>query len=148
MRILIHENYDRLSKWVANYVADKINKSRPTKDKPFVLGLPTGSSPLGTYEELIQLYKEEQVSFQNVVTFNMDEYVGISEDHPESYHYFMWHNFFNHIDIQRENVNILDGNAADLEKVCTGYEAKIKAIGPGSIPRYLKMVMKFPSIIA
>ncbi len=99
MRIVIQPNYRALSKWVANYVADKINKSRPTKDKPFVLGLPTGSSPLGAYEELIQLYKEEQVSFKNVVTFNMDEYVGISEEHPESYHYFMWHYFFNHIDI-------------------------------------------------
>lgn len=129
MRIVIQPNYRALSKWVANYVADKINKARPTKDKPFVLGLPTGSSPLGTYEELIQLYKEEQVSFQNVVTFNMDEYVGISEDHPESYHYFMWHNFFNHIDIPRENVNILNGNAADLEKECNDYEEKIKAIG-------------------
>ena len=129
MRILIHEDYDRLSKWVANYVADKKNKSRPTKDKPFVLGLPTGSSPLGAYEELIQLYKEEQVSFKNVVTFNMDEYVGISEDHPESYHYFMWHNFFNHIDIPHENVNILNGNATDLEKECNDYEEKIKAIG-------------------
>ncbi|MCK4560134.1 MAG: glucosamine-6-phosphate deaminase [Calditrichia bacterium] len=129
MRIVIQPNYRALSKWVANYVADKINKARPTKDKPFVLGLPTGSSPLGTYEELIQLYKEEQVSLQNVVTFNMDEYVGISEDHPESYHYFMWHNFFNHIDIPRENVNILNGNAADLEKECNDYEEKIKAIG-------------------
>ncbi len=129
MRIVIQPNYRALSKWVANYVADKINKARPTKDKPFVLGLPTGSSPLGTYEELIQLYKEEQVSFQNVVTFNMDEYVGISEDHPESYHYFMWHNFFNHIDIPRENVNILNGNTADLEKECNDYEEKIKAIG-------------------
>ncbi len=129
MRIVIQPNYRALSKWVANYVADKINKARPTKDKPFVLGLPTGSSPLGTYEELIQLYKEEQVSFQNVVTFNMDEYVGISENHPESYHYFMWHNFFNHIDIPRENVNILNGNAADLEKECNDYEEKIKAIG-------------------
>lgn len=129
MRIVIQPNYRALSKWVANYVADKINKARPTKDKPFVLGLPTGSSPLGTYEELIQVYKEEQVSFQNVVTFNMDEYVGISEDHPESYHYFMWHNFFNHIDIPHENVNILNGNAADLEKECNDYEKKIKAIG-------------------
>ena len=129
MRIVIQPNYRALSKWVANYVADKINKAGPTKDKPFVLGLPTGSSPLGTYQELIQMYKEEQVSFENVVTFNMDEYVGISDDHPESYHYFMWHNFFNHIDILRENVNILNGNAADLEKECNDYEEKIKAIG-------------------
>jgi glucosamine-6-phosphate deaminase len=129
MRIVIQPSYPVLSKWVANYVADKINKAKPTKEKPYVLGLPTGSSPLGTYQELIQLYKEEQVSFENVVTFNMDEYVGISEDHPESYHYFMYHNFFDHIDIPRENIHILDGNASDLEKECNEYEKKIKAAG-------------------
>ncbi len=129
MRIVIQPNYQVLSKWVANYVAEKINKAKPTKDKPYVLGLPTGSSPLGTYQELIQLYKEEQVSFENVITFNMDEYVGISESHPESYHYFMWHNFFDHIDIPKANVHILDGNASDLEKECNEYEEKIKDIG-------------------
>ena len=129
MRIVIQPNYQIVSKWVANYVADKINAFKPTKEKPFILGLPTGSSPLGTYRELIQMYKEEQVSFKNVVTFNMDEYVGISEDHPESYHYFMWHNFFDHIDIRRENVNILNGNATDLEKECQNYEMRIKASG-------------------
>lgn len=129
MRIVIQPSYQILSKWVANHVAEKINKFKPTKDKPFVLGLPTGSSPLGTYRELIQLYKEEQVSFKNVITFNMDEYVGISVDHPESYHYFMWHNFFDHIDIPKKNVNILDGNAPDLEKECREYEERIKAIG-------------------
>ncbi|TFG99653.1 MAG: glucosamine-6-phosphate deaminase [Calditrichales bacterium] len=129
MRIVIQPNYQVLSKWVANYVAEKINSAKPTKDKPFVLGLPTGSSPLATYRELIQLYKEEHVSFQNVVTFNMDEYVGIPEDHPESYHHFMWNNFFNHIDIPHENINILNGNAEDLVQECNDYEAKIKAIG-------------------
>jgi glucosamine-6-phosphate deaminase len=129
MRIVIQPSYPVLSKWVATYVAEKINKAKPTKEKPYVLGLPTGSSPLGTYQELIQLYKEEQVSFENVVTFNMDEYVGISEEHPESYHYFMYHNFFDHIDIPRENIHLLDGNAADLEKECNEYEEKIKAAG-------------------
>ena len=129
MRIVIQPNYQVLSKWVANYVAEEINSAKPTKDKPFVLGLPTGSSPLGTYQELIQLYKEEQVSFQNVITFNMDEYVGIPEDHPESYHYFMWHNFFDYIDIPPENVNILNGNADDLVKECKEYEQKIKQFG-------------------
>ena len=125
MRIVIQPNYQVLSKWVADYIAEEINNAKPTKDKPFVLGLPTGSSPLGTYRELIQLYKEEQISFQNVITFNMDEYVGIPEDHPESYHYFMWHNFFDHIDIPPENVNILNGNATDLEVECHDYERKI-----------------------
>jgi glucosamine-6-phosphate deaminase len=129
MRIVIQPNYLLLSKWLAEYVANKINEAKPTKDKPFVLGLPTGSSPLGTYQELIELHKEEKVSFQNVITFNMDEYVGISEDHPESYHYFMWHNLFNHIDIPKENVNILNGNASDLVAECDAYEEKIKAVG-------------------
>jgi glucosamine-6-phosphate deaminase len=129
MRILIHEDYDRLSKWVAHYVAQKINAGKPTAEKPFVLGLPTGSSPLGTYAELIKLYKDGKVSFKNVVTFNMDEYVNLPEDHPESYHYFMWSNFFEHIDIKKENVNILNGNAKDLKEECRNYEERIKKSG-------------------
>ena len=106
MRILIHEDYQSLSKWVACYVAQKIKEAKPTQKNPFVLGLPTGSSPIGTYRELVQIYKAGLVSFENVVTFNMDEYVGIPEDHPESYHYFMWSNLFSHVDIKKENVNI------------------------------------------
>ncbi len=129
MRILIHEHYQSLSKWTAYYVASKINAFNPTPEKPFVLGLPTGSSPLGTYAELIELVKQGDLSFQNVVTFNMDEYIGIPEDHPESYHYFMYKNFFSHIDIQEENIYILDGNAKDLDKECKDYEAKIESYG-------------------
>jgi len=118
MRILIHENYQELSKWVAHYLAGKINRAISSPDKPFVLGLPTGSSPIGIYRELVRLYREKKVSFKNVVTFNMDEYVGLPEDHPQSYHFFMYENLFNHIDIPKKNINILDGNAADLEKEC------------------------------
>ena len=129
MRILIHEHYQSLSKWTAYYIASKINAFNPTPEKPFVLGLPTGSSPLGTYAELIELVKQGDLSFQNVVTFNMDEYIGIPEDHPESYHYFMYKNFFSHIDILEENINILDGNAKDLDKECKDYEAKIESYG-------------------
>ncbi len=129
MRILIHNDYDTLSKWVAHYIARKINKAKPTPQKPYVLGLPTGSSPIGTYKELVNLYKQGKVSFENVVTFNMDEYVGIPEDHPESYHYFMWNHLFSHVDIKKENVNILNGNASDLEKECQQYEEKIKKMG-------------------
>ncbi|NOY59297.1 MAG: glucosamine-6-phosphate deaminase [Calditrichaeota bacterium] len=129
MRLLIHENYDKVSQWVAHYVAHKINKAHPTPDKPYVLGLPTGSSPIGTYKELVKLYKQGKVSFKNVVTFNMDEYVGLPEDHPESYHYFMWHHLFSHVDIKKENVHILNGNAPDLEQECANYEQKIKDIG-------------------
>jgi len=129
MRLLIHENYDKVSQWVAHYVARKINNAHPTPDKPYVLGLPTGSSPIGTYKELVKLHKQGKVSFKNVVTFNMDEYVGLPEDHPESYHYFMWHHLFSHIDIKKENVHILNGNAPDLQEECANYEKKIKDIG-------------------
>jgi glucosamine-6-phosphate deaminase len=129
MRILIHQDYDRLSKWVAHYMARKINQYKPTPENPYVLGLPTGSSPLGTYAELIKLYNAGKVSFKNVVTFNMDEYVNLPEDHPESYHYFMWSNFFNHINIHKNNVNILNGNASDLHLECQEYEDKIKKAG-------------------
>lgn len=129
MRILMHDDYLQLSKWTAHYIAKRINEFNPTPEKPFVLGLPTGGSPIGTYTELIELVKEEKVSFQNVVTFNMDEYVGIPEDHPESYHFFMDKHLFNHIDIPRENINVLNGNAPDLEKECADYEAKIASLG-------------------
>jgi glucosamine-6-phosphate deaminase len=129
MRVIIQTDYDLVSKWVASYVVRKIRDFKPTRDKPFVLGLPTGSSPLGTYKELVAMHKAGKVSFQNVVTFNMDEYINLAEDHPESYHSFMWNNFFKHIDIKKENVNILNGNAKDLEKECIDYEARIKKIG-------------------
>lgn len=129
MRILIFDNYQSLSKWVAHYIASKIKKAKPTQDRPFVLGLPTGSSPIGTYQELIELYKQGKVSFQNVVTFNMDEYVNLPENHPHSYHYFMWSKLFSHIDIPPENVNILNGNAPDVELECIQYEEKIKKYG-------------------
>ena len=129
MRLIIEPNYEQLSKWAANYVAAKIKKANPTAEKPFVLGLPTGSSPLGMYKNLIELNKQGVISFQNIITFNMDEYVGLPKDHPESYHSFMWNNFFSHIDIKPENVNILNGNAEDLEAECAAYEAKMKAAG-------------------
>lgn len=129
MKLVIHQNYDELSQWAADHIAERINNFQPTSDKPFVLGLPTGSTPIGTYKALIELYKAGKVSFKNVVTFNMDEYVAIAEDHPESYHSFMFENFFNHIDIPRENIHILNGNAADLDKECKEYEEKIKGFG-------------------
>ncbi|MFA4839739.1 MAG: glucosamine-6-phosphate deaminase [Candidatus Neomarinimicrobiota bacterium] len=129
MRILIHENYEKLSKWVAYFIAERIKLANASAEKPFVIGLPTGSSPLGTYKELVALYKAGKVSFKNVVTFNMDEYVGLPEDHSESYHYFMWNNLFKHIDIPAKNVNILNGNAIDLDEECYSYEEKIKKFG-------------------
>jgi len=129
MRVIIEPNYELASQWAANYVVRNIKNYKPTESKPFVLGLPTGSSPLGMYKELIKLNKTGVVSFQNVITFNMDEYVNIPEDHPESYHSFMWNNLFSHIDIKKENVNILNGNAPDLDAECAGYEEKIEKVG-------------------
>ena len=129
MRLIIQENYRQLSEWAGNYVAARINEAAPTPERPFVLGCPTGSSPLGMYRQLIKLYNEGKVSFRNVVTFNMDEYCGLAEEHPESYHSFMWNNFFSHIDIPRENVNILNGNAPDLKAECARFEEKIRSYG-------------------
>lgn len=129
MRLIIEHNYEQVSQWAACYVASRINAANPTPQKPFVLGCPTGSSPLGMYKKLIELNKAGKVSFRNVVTFNMDEYVGLPEEHPESYHSFMWNNFFGHIDIKKENVNILNGNAKDLDKECARYEERIAEAG-------------------
>ena len=129
MRVIIKDNYAQLSDWAANYVASRINAANPTPEKPFKLGCPTGSSPLGLYKGLIELYKAGKVSFKNVVTFNMDEYVGLPEEHPESYHSFMWTNFFSHIDIKKENVHILNGNATDLVAECAQYEQAIVDAG-------------------
>jgi glucosamine-6-phosphate deaminase len=129
MRLIIQPNYDMVSRWAANYVAHRILEYKPSNKKRFVLGLPTGSSPLGMYKELIKLHQEGVVSFEHVVTFNMDEYVGIPEDHPQSYHSFMYNNFFNYIDIKKENINILNGNAKDLQKECEKYEKKISKAG-------------------
>jgi len=129
MRVIIEPDYKLASKWAANYVARSIKDFKPTGKKPFVLGLPTGSSPLGMYKELIKLNKAGKVTFKNVVTFNMDEYVNIPREHPESYHSFMWNNFFSYIDIPKKNVNILNGNAKSLKAECTKYEKKIKSVG-------------------
>lgn len=129
MRLIIQSNYQKASKWAADYIVAKINQANPTSSKPYVLGLPTGSSPLGIYRELIDLNKKGKVSFKNVITFNMDEYVGIPQNHEQSYYTFMWSNFFSHIDIQADNVNILNGNADDLNAECAAYEAKILSVG-------------------
>ncbi len=129
MRLIPLENAKDVGLWSARYIADRINKFAPTAERPFVLGCPTGGTPLNTYKRLIELNKAGEVSFEHVVTFNMDEYVGIAPDHPESYRSFMYNNFFNHINIQDKNINLLDGNAEDLEAECQRYEDKIKSYG-------------------
>lgn len=129
MRLIIEPNYELVSKWAANYVAKAILHFNPSPDRYFVLGLPTGSSPVGMYKELVDLNKRGVISFKYVKTFNMDEYVGLAEDHPESYHSFMYRHFFNHIDIDGSNIHILDGNAPDLQRECDEYEKQIEEAG-------------------
>lgn len=129
MKLIIEQDSKAGSVWAARHIVEAIKAKAAKTDKPFVLGLPTGSTPLGTYAELIRLYEAGEISFKNVITFNMDEYAGLPVEHPESYHSFMFHNFFDHVDVPRENINILNGNAADLAAECASYEERIKAAG-------------------
>ena len=129
MRVIIEQDKAAMSKWAANHIIERIRTFAPTEDRPFVLGLPTGGTPLGTYAELVRRHKAGEVSFRHVITFNMDEYIGLPKDHEQSYYSFMWTNFFSHIDILPENAHILNGNAEAIEAECEQYEAKIKEAG-------------------
>lgn len=125
MKLIIEKNKENIGKKVAKLIIDKINLS-PQK---FVLGLPTGSTPLPIYKELINFFKEGKVSFKNVVTFNMDEYIGLDKNHAQSYYQFMWQNLFQYIDIQEGNFNLLDGIAKDPLAEADRYEQKILDCG-------------------
>jgi glucosamine-6-phosphate deaminase len=127
MRLVIKKEYAEAVRWAADYIVEKIN--RFIGPGSFRLGLPTGSSPLGVYRELVSMYKAGKVSFADVVTYNMDEYLGLPADHPQSYHRFMWDNFFSHVDIQKKNVHILDGMAGDPDAECEAYEKSVSAGG-------------------
>ena len=127
MRVVIQDNYDNMCKWAANYIAQKIKNHK--EDRPFVLGLPTGSSPIGVYKELYKMNQAGELSFANVVTFNMDEYLGLPHEHDQSYWYFMHDNFFDHlVDMKPENINILNGMTDDpqraLHKPCFTHRRK------------------------
>lgn len=131
MRVIIKNDYNECSIWTAEYIANRINEFQNTNNgkRPFVLGLPTGSTPLGVYKHLISMYNNHLISFENVVTFNMDEYIGLPPDNEQSYHYFMWNNFFKFIDIKKENINILNGMTDNIELECKKYEEKISFYG-------------------
>ena len=123
------ETEDNIGFLTASYVKNRIKSFVPTKNKPyFLLALPTGGTAVDLYKNLIEFHKKG-LSFDNVVTFNLDEYVDLPENHPQSYHSFMAKNFFDHIRIPKEHINILNGNAANLEKECNAYEEKIKNYG-------------------
>ena len=127
MKVIIQENYEKMCKWASEHIIAAINSNK--SGRPFVLGLRTGSSPIGVYKNLVQANKEGRVTFKNVVTFNMDEYVGLPHEHDQSYWYFMHDNLFDHIDIPAENINILNGMAEDPEEECRRYEEKIASYG-------------------
>jgi len=124
MKIVKVSDYQEMSEWAGKQVVQKVNElSKP------ILGLATGSTPEGLYQYLIDAYKNEEVSFKNVTTFNLDEYIGLDSDDPNSYRYFMNEKLFNHIDIDPSNVHLPNGVADDLEKECKDYEAAIKEVG-------------------
>jgi glucosamine-6-phosphate deaminase len=124
IKVLITKNYDELSKKAAEIIADAI------RNKPdLILGLATGGTPVGCYRELIRMHKEEGLDFSRVVTFNLDEYVGLPPTHPQSYRYFMNENLFNHVNIRMENTHLPNGMSDDLQKTCKEFEEAIKAAG-------------------
>ena len=129
MKVIIRKNSAEGSLWAAHYIADRIKEKAARSADPFVLGLCTGSTPIETYAELIRMVKAGEVSFKNVVSFNMDEYVGLPKSHPESYWSFMHEYLFDHIDEPAENIHILNGNAPDLNAECEAYEKAIAAAG-------------------
>ena len=124
MEIVISETYEQMSKAAAQVVAHTLN-SKPDA----ALGLATGSTPLGLYNELARMHKEESLDFSQVVTFNLDEYVGLPVDHPQSYHCFMHENFFKHINIPPQNVHIPSGTTDNYPAFCAWYEQCIEDCG-------------------
>jgi len=124
MQVFVEKDYSAMSKRAAQIFADEIRR------KPnLVIGLATGSTPIGTYQELIRMNKEEGLDFSRVVSFNLDEYYGLTPDNPQSYHYFMFENLFNKINIKKENIHIPDGKASDIENYCREYDRKIESFG-------------------
>ena len=98
MEVIIQRDYQQMSRVAARIVAEVLN-TKPNA----VLGMATGSTPLGLYQELVRLHKKEQLDFSRVTTFNLDEYVGLNANHPQSYHYFMHEHFFRHVNIHAQN---------------------------------------------
>lgn len=124
MRLIVTRDYNEMSQKAAAMVTSHI-----TLKPDSVLGLATGDTPIGMYKEIINSYENNEIDLSQVVTFNLDEYYGLSKENNQSYHYFMMANFFNHVNIEKNNINILDGETTNIENECKKYEKKIKAAG-------------------
>jgi glucosamine-6-phosphate deaminase len=124
MEVIIQRDYDQMSKTAAQIVVDVLN-AKPNA----VLGMATGSTPLGLYKELVRLHKEQQLDFSRVTTFNLDEYVGLPVNHPQSFHYFMHEHFFRHVNIPLQNINIPSGTTSNYPAFCQWYEKRIEECG-------------------
>lgn len=124
MNIIITPNYTELSKQAAQIITQRICQ-KPT----LTLGLATGSTPIGMYQQLVILFKNQEINFQHVTTFNLDEYVGLAPDHEQSYHFFMQKNFFEHVNIDKKNIFIPDGLTKNPKEYCAQYEQEIQNHG-------------------
>ena len=124
MQILVFENAAQVGQAAATLIAAQV-LSKPDS----ILGLATGSTPIGTYQQLIEMYKAGDISFKEVTTVNLDEYKGLSGDHDQSYRYFMNDNLFNHVDIDKDFTFVPNGLAEDAEEECTEYDKIVAALG-------------------
>jgi len=124
MDIIIKKNYNEVSEFAAKCILNVIKEKSDA-----VLGLPTGSTPIGMYNILVDEYKKKSISFNDIKTFNLDEYIGLSKSNKHSYYNFMEKNLFSNIDIRKENINIPNGMTNNIEKECVQYENKIKEAG-------------------
>lgn len=124
MEIIIQRDSSSASSLAARLVARSVRKK-----KDCVLGLPTGNTPLRLYRELIRMHRDESLDFGHVTTFNLDEYVGLSPDHPASYHRYMRENFFDHVNVTEHRIHIPDGLVPDIPTYCRQYEDAIRAAG-------------------
>src|SRR3954462_12265501 len=124
MEIVVMPSYEAMSLAAAKLVADILN-AKPNA----VLGMATGSTPLGLYQELVRLHKKGELDFSHVSTFNLDEYVGLPITHPQSYHFFMHEHLFRHINIPAQNIHIPSGTTTNYRSFCDWYEARIKECG-------------------
>jgi len=124
MKVVVVKNYDEISFQVAQLIADQIINKRNS-----VLGLATGSTLIGVYRELIRKFQKGELDFSKVVTFNLDEYYGLSPEHPQSYSFFMWNILFKHINLKKENIHLLNGVTENIAKECKQYEDLIQKSG-------------------